>query len=351
MALRRSKPLFLLALVIAALAVVAAGCGGGSDEESSDTAAATTEAAPAAEATAEEAPAEETTEEAAGSVSGTVEADGSSTVGPLTTAAAELFQAENPDAVVTVGISGTGGGFERFCAGETDISDASRPIDEEETALCAENGVEFIELPVATDALTVVVNSENDWASCLTVEQLNTMWGPEAEGQITNWNQIDPSFPDQELVLAGPGTDSGTFDYFTDVINGEEGASRADFTASEDDNIIVQAVQGETGGLGYFGFTYYEENQDTLNAVEIDGGSGCVAPSAETARDGSYVPLARPLFIYVNTAKLAENPALAPFAQFYLDNIDSIAETALFIAPNEEQKATSQSTLAGAIGS
>ena len=340
MALRRSKMLFLLALVIAALAVVAAGCGGGSDEESSDTAAATTEPAPA----------EEATEEASGTVSGSIEIDGSSTVGPLSTAAAELFQAENPDAVVTVGISGTGGGFERFCVGETDISDASRPIADDEVAICAENGIEYIELPVATDALTVVVNSENDWASCLTVEQLNTMWGPEAEGQTTNWNQVDPSFPDQELVLAGPGTDSGTFDYFTDVVNGEEGASRADFTASEDDNIIVQAVQGETGGLGYFGFTYYEENQDTLKAVEIDGGSGCVAPSAETARDGSYVPLARPLFIYVNTAKLAENPALAPFAQFYLDNIDSIAETALYIPPSEEQKAEALSTFEAATG-
>jgi phosphate transport system substrate-binding protein len=347
MALRRSKPLFLLALVIAALAVVAAGCGGGSDEGSSDTEAPTTEAAPAAEATTEEAPAEES----GGTVSGTIEADGSSTVGPLTTAAAELFQAENPDTVVTVGISGTGGGFERFCAGETDLSDASRPIADDEAPICAENGVEYTEFQVATDALTVIVNSENDWVDCLTVEQLNTIWGPEAEGTITNWNQVDPSFPDEPLVLAGPGTDSGTFDYFTDVINGEEGASRADYTASEDDNVIVQAVSGETGGLGYLGFTYYEQNADTLKAVQIDGGGGCVAPSAETAQDGSYTPLARPLFVYANNAKLTgENPALAPFMQFYLDNNATIAEAALYIPMNEEIAAEQQAKLQTALG-
>ena len=340
MALRRSKLLFLLALVIAALAVVAAGCGGGSDEESSDTAAPTTEAAPA--------------EETGGTVSGTVEADGSSTVGPLTTAAAELFQAENPDAVVTVGISGTGGGFERFCAGETDLSDASRPIKTDEPTeapACEQNGIPYTELPVAVDALTVVVNPANDWATCLTVDQLKTIWEPAAEGKITNWNQVDPSFPDVPLVLAGAGTDSGTFDYFTDAINGEEGASRADYTASEDDNVTVQAVAGDEGALGYFGYTYYEENADTVKAVEIDGGSGCVAPSPETARDGSYTPLSRPLFIYTNNNRLTENPALAPFVQFYLDNIDTIAEAALFIPPSDEQKAEAQSAFAAATGS
>jgi phosphate transport system substrate-binding protein len=347
MALRRKKTLLLLALAAALLAVIAAGCGGG-DEDSTDTAAATTEAAPA-ETTADTAPAE-TTEAPAEAVSGTVEADGSSTVGPLTTAAAELFQEQNPDAVVTVGISGTGGGFERFCAGETDISDASRPVKDEEAAICAENGIEFIELPVAIDALTVVVNKENDWATCLTVDQLHTMWAPESEGQVTNWNQIDPSFPDQALTLAGPGTDSGTFDYFTDEINGEEGASRADYTASEDDNVIVQAVEGDAGALGYFGYTYYEENADALNAVQIDGGSGCVTPSKEAAIDGTYAPLARPLFIYVNKAKLAENPALAPFVQFYLDNIDAVAEAALYIPPSDEQKSTAQSTFQSALG-
>ncbi len=251
---------------------------------------------------------------------------------------------------VTVGVSGTGGGFERFCAGETDISNASRPIDEdEEVPLCAEAGVEYIELQVAVDAITVVTNTENDWATCLTVEQLNTMWAPEAEGTVTNWNQIDPSFPDQELVLSGPGTDSGTFDYFTDVINGEEGASRADYNASEDDNVIVQAVAGEPGGLGYFGYTYYEQNQDTLNAVEIDSGSGCVAPSPESAQDGTYTPLARPLFVYVKTESLAR-PEVAAFAQYMLDNNAAITEAALFITPSDEQLATSQETLAAALG-
>ena len=165
--------------------------------------------------------------------------------------------------------------------------------------LCAEAGVEYVEFQVGVDAITVIANIENDWATCLTVDQLKKTWEPAAEGKIMNWNQIDPSFPDQELALAGPGTDSGTFDYFTDVIDGEEGASRADYTASEDDNVIVQAVAGEPGGLGYLGYTYYEENMDTLKAVEIDGGEGCVAPSVETARDGTYTPLSRPLFIYV----------------------------------------------------
>jgi phosphate transport system substrate-binding protein len=343
--------LFLLALLVAALAAVAAGCGSGDDEE---TTAAETPAAETEAPATEEAPAEETTEAPAESVSGSIEADGSSTVGPLTTAAAEAFQAENPDAVVTVGISGTGGGFERFCVGETDISDASRPIKEDEPTEapgCAENGITYTELPVAVDALTVVVNPANDWATCLTVDQLKTIWEPAAEGKITNWNQVDPSFPDVPLVLAGAGTDSGTFDYFTDAINGEEGASRADYTASEDDNVTVQAVAGDEGALGYFGYTYYEENADTVKAVEIDGGNGCVAPSAETARDGSYAPLSRPLFIYVNNEKLAENAALAPFVQYYLDNIDTIAEAALFIPPSDEQKAEAQSAFAAATGS
>jgi phosphate transport system substrate-binding protein len=347
MRIRRVNTILLLVLVAGLLAVVAAGCGGDEEEAAPPAEPAPAEPAPAEPAPPAETEAAETTE----ALSGSIEADGSSTVGPLTTAAAEAFQGENPDVVVTVGISGTGGGFERFCAGETDISDASRPIKEdEEVPICQENGVEYIELPVAVDALTVVTNKENDWATCLTVEQLNAIWGPEAEGKITNWNQVDPSFPDQELVLAGPGTDSGTFDYFTGEVNGEEGASRADYTASEDDNVIVQAVAGEPGGLGYFGYTYYEENQDTLNAVEIDGGGGCVAPSPEGAQDGSYTPLARPLFIYVNTAKLAEKPELQAFVQYYLDNIDTIAETALFIPPSDEQKSQAASAFASASG-
>jgi phosphate transport system substrate-binding protein len=348
MGIRRSKLLFLLSLVVVALAVVAAGCGGG-DEESADTAAATTEAADTGGAadTGAAAGGGETTEE----LSGSIEIDGSSTVGPLVTAAAEAFQGEYPDVRATVGISGTGGGFERFCAGETDISNASRQISEDdEVPLCQEAGVEYVEFQVATDAITVVVNPENDWVTCLTVEQLKTMWEPAAEGTVNNWNQVDPSFPDEELILSGPGTDSGTFDYFTDAINGEEGASRADYNATEDDNVIVQAVAGETGGLGYFGFSYYEQNQDSLKAAEIDGGSGCVAPSPEGAQDGSYTPLSRPLFIYVKKESLAR-PEVAAFVKYILDNNATIAETALFIPLNDEQLATEQEEYATEVGS
>jgi phosphate transport system substrate-binding protein len=328
--IRRVPRLVLLLLALAILALGAAGCGREEDDEAD---------APAATGEATE-PAEE--------LSGSIEIDGSSTVGPLTTAAAEEFRGEQPNVNVTVGISGTGGGFERFCAGETDISNASRPIDdEEEVPLCADAGVEYTEFQVGVDALTVVVNPENDWATCLTVDQLSTMWEPKAEGKVKNWNQIDPSFPDQALALAGPGTDSGTFDYFTDEINGEEGASRSDYTASEDDNITVQAVAGDPGGLGYLGYTYFEENMDSLKAVEIDGGDGCVAPSVETARDGTYVPLSRPLFIYVKNEALAR-PEVYGFVEFFLTNSVQIAEDYLFIPVPEEQVTTNLSTLESA---
>ena len=258
-----------------------------------------------------------------------ITADGSSTVGPFTTRAAEDFRDDNPDVQITVGISGTGGGFERFCAGETDISNASRAIDDDEKAICEENGVEYVELQVATDALTNVVNRENDWATCLTVEQLNAIWKPGSK--VSNWNQVDPSFPDVALKLYGAGTDSGTFDYFTGAINGEEGASRSDFSATEDDNVTVQGVSGDKGALGYFGFSYYEENQDTLKALEIDGGGGCVAPSVATAQDGSYTPLARPLFMYVKSASLADDASLEDFVRYTLENEQTIAEQARFV--------------------
>jgi phosphate transport system substrate-binding protein len=306
-------------VLLGVVAVLAAGCGRESEDET---------AAPAA---------------GGGNLSGSIEVDGSSTVGPLVTAAAEQFQGEQPGVQVTVGISGTGGGFERFCAGETDISNASRPIkDDEEAPLCQQNGVEYTELQVATDALTVVTNKENDWVDCLTTDQLKKMWEPAAEGKITSWNQIDPSFPDQKLSLAGAGTDSGTFDYFTDEINGEEGASRSDYQATEDDNTTVTFVSGETGALGYFGFSYYEENQDSLNAVPIDSGNGCVAPSVETAQVGEYTPLSRPLFIYVKNESL-QRPEVKAFVQFILDNAQSIAETAQFVPLNDEQLAESMS--------
>ncbi|MGH3135568.1 MAG: PstS family phosphate ABC transporter substrate-binding protein [Gaiellaceae bacterium] len=263
-----------------------------------------------------------------------ITADGSSTVGPFTTKAAEDWKAAG-GSDVTVGISGTGGGFERFCAGETDISNASRAIKDEEAAICAENGVEYVELQVATDALTNVVNAENDWVNCLTVDRLNAIWKPGST--VSNWNQVDPSYPDVPLKLYGAGTDSGTFDYFTDAINGEEGASRSDFSATEDDNVTVQGVSGDKGALGYFGYSYFEENADTLKALEVDGDAGCVAPSVQTAQDGSYTPLSRPLFMYVKTSSLAEVEGLADFVRYTLENEQTIAEQARFVPLNQGQ--------------
>lgn len=282
-----------------------------------------------------------------GNLTGTVRIDGSSTVAPLTSAAAELFKEVQPGVNVTVGTSGTGGGFEKFCRGETDINDASRPIKDTETEACKTAGIDAVELTVAVDALTVVVNKENTWAKCLTVEQLNKMWAPDS--QVNNWNQVDPSFPDEELKLFGAGTDSGTFDYFTDVINGEEGASRTDYTPTEDDNVTVKGVEGSKGGLGYFGFTYFEENADKLNAVEIDAGGGCVAPSVKTAQDGTYTPLSRPLFIYPSVKAIKENEAVRAFLEFYAAEDTAIAEAALFIPLNEEQATKLKADVAAAI--
>jgi phosphate transport system substrate-binding protein len=270
---------------------------------------------------------------------GTISADGSSTVGPFTTKAAEDFKAAG-GVDVTVGISGTGGGFERFCRGETDLSNASRPIKEEEAATCTDAGIEYIEFEVANDALTNVVNPENDWATCLTVDQLKRIWEPGSK--IGNWSQVDQAFPDVPLRLYGAGTDSGTFDYFTDVIVGEEGASRTDYNASEDDNVTVQGVSGERGGLGYFGFSYFEENQDTLRAVEVDGGQGCVAPSIASAQDGSYAPLSRPLFVYVKKSAFDDNQDVRDFVKFMLDNEQSIAEAARFVPLSDAQLAEPQ---------
>jgi phosphate transport system substrate-binding protein len=272
----------------------------------------------------------------ADALEGAVQVDGSSTVAPLSQAAAALYAEEQPGVNVTVATSGTGGGFEKFCNGETDISDASRPIKDDEAAACEENGIGFAELTVANDALTVVVNKDNDWVDCLSVDQLKAIWEPGST--VTSWNQIDPSFPDEELVLYGPGTDSGTFDYFTDEINGEEGASRTDYEPSEDDNVIVQGVAGSAGGLGYFGYTYFEENAEQLEAVAIDGGSGCVEPSAETAQDGTYTPLSRPLYVYVSDTAAAEEQ-VSSFVDFYIDNIDEIVTEAQYVPLTEEQKA------------
>ncbi|MEU7579768.1 PstS family phosphate ABC transporter substrate-binding protein [Streptomyces sp. NPDC041068] len=268
-------------------------------------------------------------------LSGTVKVDGSSTVAPLSTAAAELFGEDEPNVRVTVGTSGTGGGFEKFCKGETDISDASRPIKDEEKKACAENKITYDEFMVANDALTVVVPKTNDWAECLTTAQLKKIWEPGSE--VDNWNQIDSDFPDQPLKLFGAGTDSGTFDYFTEKINGAEGKSRTDYSPSEDDNVTVQGVAGSRGGLGYFGYSYFEENTDRLKALKIDGGDGCVAPSVKAAQDSTYKPLSRPLFIYPSKKSLERDEAEA-FVEYYVENNAEVAEDARFIPLNSEQE-------------
>ncbi|MGF1480950.1 MAG: PstS family phosphate ABC transporter substrate-binding protein [Cyanophyceae cyanobacterium] len=270
------------------------------------------------------------------SQSETIAIDGSSTVYPITEAVAEEFQISGGDARVTVGISGTGGGFERFCNGETDISNASRPIDEEEIAACEAAGIEYIEIPVAFDAITVVVNPENSWAEAMTVTELQTLWAPDSS--ISTWSDIRSDWPNEEITLYGPGTDSGTFDYFTEEIVGEEGASRSDFTASEDDNVLVLGVARDTYALGYFGYAYYENNQDQLKAVAIDDGNGSpVLPSAETVNDGTYTPLSRPIFIYVKASALEEKPAVRDFVQFYLENAPELVPTVGYVALPSDQ--------------
>ncbi len=250
-----------------------------------------------------------------------VKIDGSSTVFPITEAVAEDFQKMKKGAVrVTVGISGTGGGFKKFCRGETDISDASRPIAKKEMDACKEAGIEYIELPVAYDALTVVINPKNDFIKQLTVEELKTMWEPAAQGKVTSWKQINPAFPDKPLKLFGPGADSGTFDYFTEAVTGKSKSSRGDFTASEDDNVLVQGVSRDANALGFFGFAYYEENQNKLKAVPIVNQKGqAVLPSNDNVINGSYSPLARPIFIYVN-AKAVERPEVKEFVEYYMAN-------------------------------
>jgi len=273
-----------------------------------------------------------------GELTGTIRIDGSSTVAPLSEAAAELFQDVNPGVQVTVGTSGTGGGFEKFCNGETEISDASRPIADDEVAACEEDGVSFEQVTVANDALSVLVNPDNP-VECLSVEQLNQIWGPDSK--LKSWSEIDglePAF-DESLDLYGPGTDSGTFDYFTDAINGEEGAQRTDYNnIGEDDNTGIVGVEGSPGGMFYVGFSYFAENQDRVKALSIDGGSGCVEPSFETVQGGTYTPLGRGLFIYPSGAAL-EKPEVLAFVEFYIENQAEIAEAAGYISLTEEQEA------------
>jgi phosphate transport system substrate-binding protein len=267
--------------------------------------------------------------EAEAGLSGAVRIDGSSTVFPVSEAMAEEFQIENRGVRVTVGISGTGGGFKKFCSSETDISDASRKIKSSELEACRANGVQPIEVTVAFDGLAVMVNPANDFAACMTVDELKRIWEPGS--QVTMWSQVRPDWPDEEIVLYGPGTDSGTFDYFTEAIVGEEDASRPDFMASEDDNVLVQGISGDTYALGYFGYAYYAENTDKLKLVAIDGGAGCVEPTTETVQSGTYAPLSRPLFIYLNQASLSR-PEVAAFVHYYLTSATELVPQVGYVA-------------------
>jgi len=260
-----------------------------------------------------------------GGASGQIAVEGSSTVLPITQAAAEGFRQQNSDVDITVGGAGTGDGFEAFCNGDTQISDASRPIKDEEADRCEQAGVEYIELPVALDALSVVVNSQNNFANDISIDQLRTLWEPDAAGQVTTWNQVNPEWPDQQISLYGPGTQSGTFDFFTEKVNGKEDESRTDYQASEDDNVLVQGVSGDPNALGYFGFSYFEQNQQRLKALTVNG----VAPSVETAQSGEY-PLSRPLFIYVSTQALEGDPSVEEFVSYYLENLNQFVEQAQY---------------------
>ena len=270
-----------------------------------------------------------------------VKIDGSSTVYPVTEAVAEEFQ-KATKTKVTVGVSGTGGGFKKFCRGETDISGASRPILQKEIDMCKENGVQFIELPVAFDALTVVINPKNNFAKKMTVAELKKLWEPAAQGKIKTWNQVNPAWPNTPVALFGPGADSGTFDYFTEAVVGKSKSSRGDFTASEDDNVLVRGVSGNEGGLGYFGYAYYEENKDALTAVAIveKEGKPAVLPSRQTIEDGSYQPLARPIFIYVNATSGAFKPHVKAFVDFYLEKGRPLIQEVKYVPlPEADQKA------------
>ena len=264
--------------------------------------------------------------ETKGGGSGQIAVEGSSTVLPITQAAAEAFNQQNRDVRITVGGSGTGDGFEAFCSGDTQISNASRPIGDEEVQTCQENGVEFIEIPVALDALSVVVNPQNGFANDITLEELRTLWEPSAEGEITTWNQLRSEWPEQRINLYGPGTQSGTFDYFTEEVVGKAKESRTDYQASEDDNVLVQGVSGDPNALGYFGLSYYLQNQQQLKGLTVDS----VAPSAQTAQSGEY-PLSRPLFIYVSTQDLEQQPELEEFVTFYLENVNQFVEQAHYV--------------------
>lgn len=265
---------------------------------------------------------------------GRIQVDGSSTVFPITEAVAEEFMQANPGMRVTVGVSGTGGGFEKFVRSETDVNDASRPIAPTEVELAEQNDIEYVELPIAYDGLAVIANPANDWLECLSTSELEAIWQPDSE--VQNWTDVRAEFPDRALSLYGPGTSSGTYDYFTEAIMGESGASRTDFTASEDDNVLVQGVTGDEGSLGYFGLAYYENNASRLKLIGVDDGSpengeGCIRPSREAVANGTYQPLSRPLFIYVSV-EAADQPAVEQFINFYLENAGELAEEVGYVA-------------------
>jgi len=309
--------------IIGFVAMWMAACGGGSAPESTGGA-----GAPAAAATV-------------------ISVDGSSTVFPVTEAVAEEFQKENQGMQVMVGRSGTGGGFQKFCRNETVVSNASRPIAEAEIAACKAGGIEYIELPIAYDGMAVVVNPKNTWAASMTVAELKKLWSPEAQGKVSHWNQVRASWPNQEIHLFGAGVDSGTFDYFTEVINGKAKVSRGDYTSSEDDNILVQGVAGDQNALGYMGLAYFEENKGKLKLVAVDdenpaNGAGPIVPSAETVRNGTYRPLSRPVFIYVNTAGLSR-PEVQKFIEYYVTkSTPLVSEVGYVPLTDNEQKLVQQ---------
>lgn len=279
-----------------------------------------------------------------GSSENSISIDGSSTVYPVTEAVVEEFDKTQPGVRVTAGSSGTGGGMKKFIAGDIEICGASRPIKEKEIEACKEKKVEYIELEVAFDGLAVVVNPKNDWCNELTVAQLKEIWRPESG--VKNWKDINPAWPDEEILLYGPGTDSGTFDYFTEEIVGEEGAIRDDYTASEDDNMLVTGVKEDLYALGYFGYAYYSQNKDALKLIAVDGGAGAVQPTMETVRDGTYQPLSRPLFIYVRRSALAR-PEVSKFVRFYLDNAAQMAKEVGYVPISEEAAKKNEETLKG----
>ncbi len=280
-------------------------------------------------------------------LSGSIKIDGSSTVGPFAQAAAEAFQGENPNVKVSVGTSGTGGGFEKFCAGETDISDASRPIKpDEEVPLCKKKGITYKEIQVANDGIAVVTNKDLKIA-CMTTDELKKLWNQGSD--VKTYDQVNAKFPATKPSLFGPGTDSGTFDFFTKEINGEEGVSRKEYQPSEDDNVLVQGVEGDKGGLGYFGFSYYEQNADKLNLVGVDGGSGCVKPSTKAIQDNSYKPLSRPIFMYPSEKALAR-PEVKAFMDYILANQDTIAKAAQIVPMTAVQKKEGAAALKEAEG-